>query len=92
LEWVVISYSRGSSQPRDRTHICCTAGRFFTTEPPGRPDLTINMYKIHGEVTHHKAVLTITIIKGSNSQEFERKEELGRLQTVGSQRIGHDSN
>ena len=45
------------------------------TEPPGRPDLTINMYKIHGEVTHHKAVLTITIIKGSNSQEFERKEQ-----------------
>ena len=27
LEWVAISFSRGSSQPRDRTHI---AGRFFT--------------------------------------------------------------
>ena len=23
LEWVAISYSRGSSQPRDRTHISC---------------------------------------------------------------------
>ena len=33
LEWVAISYSRGSSRPRDRTHIpyvSCTAGRFFT--------------------------------------------------------------
>ena len=30
LEWVAISFSRGSSQPRDRTRISCTSGRFFT--------------------------------------------------------------
>ena len=30
LEWVAISSSRGSSQPRDRTHVSCTAHRFFT--------------------------------------------------------------
>ena len=30
LEWVAISFSRGSSQPRDRTRVSCTAGRFFT--------------------------------------------------------------
>ena len=30
LEWVVILSSRGSSQPRDRTQVSCTAGRFFT--------------------------------------------------------------
>ena len=38
LQWVVISFSRGSSQPRNRTcapRISCTASRFFTTEPPG---------------------------------------------------------
>ena len=29
LEWVSISFSRGSSQPRDRTWVSCTAGRFF---------------------------------------------------------------
>ena len=29
LEWVAISFSRGSSQPRDRTQVC-TAGRHFT--------------------------------------------------------------
>ena len=37
LEWVVIRSSRGSSQPRDGTHIscdCCTAGRFFISESP----------------------------------------------------------
>ena len=32
LEWVAISFSRGSSQPRDRTQVSCTAGRCFTEE------------------------------------------------------------
>ena len=30
LEWVAIHFSRGSSQPRDRTQVSCIAGRFFT--------------------------------------------------------------
>ena len=30
LEWVAISFSRGSSWPRDRTQIFCIAGRHFT--------------------------------------------------------------
>ena len=30
LQWVAISFSRGSSQPRDRTHVSCIAGGFFT--------------------------------------------------------------
>ena len=37
LEWVVISFFRGSSGPRDQTCVSCLAGRFFTTEPPGMP-------------------------------------------------------
>ena len=37
LEWVATSSSRGSSRPRDQTHVSCIAGRFFTTEPPGKP-------------------------------------------------------
>ena len=39
-EWVAISSSRGSSRPRDRTHISwisCIAGGFFTAEPSGKP-------------------------------------------------------
>ena len=31
LEWVAISFSRGSSQPRDRTQVYHIAGRFFTS-------------------------------------------------------------
>ena len=30
LEWVAIPFSRGSSQPRDGTHLSYIAGRFFT--------------------------------------------------------------
>ena len=30
------SFSRGSSRPRNWTCISCIAGRFFTTEPPGK--------------------------------------------------------
>ena len=30
LEWAAISFSRGSSWPRARTWVSCTAGRFFT--------------------------------------------------------------
>ena len=30
LEWVAIPFSRGSSPPRDKTHVSCNAGRFFT--------------------------------------------------------------
>ena len=29
-EWVAMPFSRGSSQPRDRTWVSCIAGRFFT--------------------------------------------------------------
>ena len=31
LEWVAFPFSRGSSQPRDRTQVSCIAGRFFTS-------------------------------------------------------------
>ena len=34
LEWVAIPFYRGSSWPRDWTHIYCISGNFFTTEPP----------------------------------------------------------
>jgi len=30
LEWVVILFSRGSSQPRDQTQVSHIAGRIFT--------------------------------------------------------------
>ena len=40
LAWVAMPSSRGSSLPRDQTHIysgSCITGGFFTSEPPGKP-------------------------------------------------------
>ena len=37
LEWVAISFYRGSSQLRNQTRISCIALRFFNAEPPGKP-------------------------------------------------------
>ena len=40
LEWVAISFFKGSSQPRDWTQVSHIEGRFFTAEPPGKPKNT----------------------------------------------------
>ena len=37
LEWVVIPFSRESSQPRDRTWVSCFAVRLFTVWTIGKP-------------------------------------------------------
>ena len=34
---VAISFSKGSSQPRDQTHISCIVAGLFTTEQPEKP-------------------------------------------------------
>ena len=42
LEWIAISFSRGSSRHRDQTTSpvsSALAGRFSTTEPPGKPHI-----------------------------------------------------
>ena len=44
LEWVAISYSRGSSQPGNQTvsHASSApAGGFFTTASPGKPQMLL---------------------------------------------------
>ena len=39
LEWVAFPFSRGSSQPRDRTQVYCIAGGFFTTWATGKAQI-----------------------------------------------------
>ena len=52
LEWVAISFSRGSSPPRDWTQISCIAGRRFTfwatREAPILSNGIIKSFKRHG--------------------------------------------
>ena len=46
LEWVAISFSRGSSCPRDQIQVSCIAADSLTSEPPGKPHMysTINIH------------------------------------------------
>ena len=46
LEWVAISFSRGSSCPRDQIQVSCIAADSSTSEPPGKPHMysTINIH------------------------------------------------
>ena len=57
MEWVAISFPRGSSQPRDQTHVSCIAGRYLTTEPPGKPQTSI----IHHETIQYTQTSTTHI-------------------------------
>ena len=36
LDWVAISFFRGSSWPRDRSQVSCIVGRCLPSEPPGK--------------------------------------------------------
>ena len=48
LEWIAISFSRGSSHPRDEAWVSYVAGRFFTTETLGKPHCFVNpSYSLH---------------------------------------------
>ena len=55
LEWIPFPSPGESSWPRDWTHVSCIAGRFFATEPPGKPisstrhhknDFLLNLFKL----------------------------------------------
>ena len=75
LEWVAISYSRGSSDPGvEHTSLDSPvlAGRFSTIAPPGKPLLTF-CYK---DMATHSSILAWRI---------PWTEEPGRLLSMGSQ-------
>ena len=48
LEWVAISFSRGSSRPKDRTHIPCTGRRILYCEPQGSP-IVLSMLNVFAQ-------------------------------------------
>ena len=59
-EWVAIPFSRGSSQPRDRTQLSCApalAGRSCTTVPPGKPLET----RYEGQTKENKRYIKYTV-------------------------------
>ena len=64
LEWIAISFSRGSSWPRDRTQVSCIVDRRFTIwatrevlEPPGK------LLKIEIKLSEVNKIINIYCIK-----------------------------
>ena len=90
LEWVVISFSRGSSQPRDLTWFSRIVGRhFLPSEPPGkplqyrRPGFNLQV----GIIPWRRVWQPIPVLFLGESP---RTEEPGGLQSMGLQRVGHN--
>ena len=54
LEWVAISSSRGSSQPRDQTHVSYIAGRCFISETSGKPFMYHMTQELHSRYLSQK--------------------------------------
>ena len=74
LEWVAISFSRGSSQPRDWIQVSRTAGRRFTVWVTRRPGIERNRstvlwstYTFFGPFKKHSALLNLWCYRGSLS-------------------------
>ena len=71
LEWVAISSSRGSSQPRNWTSISCIAGIFFTTVPPGKPPVDVVLMVFPG-VMYECESWTVKKAEHQRIDAFER--------------------
>ena len=83
LEWVAFPFSKGTSQPRGWTQASCIEGGFFTSRATRRSWFNSWVRKIPWwrAWQTHSIILTGRILW---------TEEPGRLQSMGSQRVGHD--
>ena len=56
LECVAISFSRGSSWPRDRTHVSCLIDEFFSFEASREALEEIEYFKKNRNISHKKNI------------------------------------
>ena len=81
LEWIVISFSRGSSQPKDQTRVFCIGGRFFTLWATRFRFDTVCSSRLEKAMAPHSSIL---------AWKIPWTEEPGRLQSMGSLRVQND--
>ena len=90
LEWVAMPSSRQSSQPRDRTQVSHTAGRFFTDgatrkaqeywsgEPIPSPGEFLTQ-KLNRVLLHYRQILYQLNYQGSPNRKVPLRHEIGSL-------------
>ena len=83
LEWVVFPFSRGSSQPRDRTQVSHIAGGFFTSWAQGKPrgdrgepNNVNGPVEITGSKVHHEFSLVKTQWSTSIKEKITQKTDI----------------
>ena len=77
LEWVAISFLRGSFQPRDRTLVSCLAGGFSTAMPPEKP---ICYFRAEQKFEHKifDIMRLLIFLRWNNGTEFKKNPYLLR--------------
>ena len=86
LDWVALPFSRGSSQPRDRTQVSHIAGKFFTSWANSRSLLKLMSIKS----VMHPTISSSVVPFSSCLQSFPASGSflMSRLFTTGGQSIG----
>ena len=82
VEWVAISYFRGSSSPRDQTQVSGIAGRFFTIW--ASRVTTIHKFQINA-VSQERRLQSLTNVNPALTGRIETTwdESIGSLSTCG---------
>ena len=100
LELFAISFSRGSSQPREQTHVSRIASGFFTSEPPGKPPVKqYSVLKRNGLSRHKKTWRTLKCLLlcdrspcNSNYITFQKRQTSDSKNTIRCQGLKIEKN
>ena len=69
-EWVAISFFRGSSRPRDRTRSPASQADALTSEPPGKPTLSLGYIYIYTYTYIKNALYIYDVMKNTKSRFY----------------------
>ena len=88
LAWIAIPFSRESSQPRDRIQVSCTAGRFLTIWATSDHNI-LSIYLLM-KIGYSNRTMAMAPHSSTLAWKIPWMDEPGRLQSMGSWRVGHD--
>ena len=74
LEWVAISFSRRSSQPRDQTQVSHIAGRFFTSWATSEAPLTVQITTNCGKFWKRWEYQTILSVSWETCMQVKKQQ------------------